>query len=115
MLIRNDSFLQIDGETVIGWHYDKVKAKLENTSSRFLDGESRSTDLRLLISRRPRDDVGSGGLSKSKTSDALIAEDDYESRTKLELDFSLKIQPDMFSAKEGSVCFFILSVWKLVF
>jgi len=82
-----------------------VKAKLENKKF-ILDGESRSTDLKLLISRRPRDEAGGAGLSKSKTSDALIAEDDFESRTKLELDFSLKIQPDMFSTKEGSVCFF---------
>ncbi|KAE9555502.1 hypothetical protein FO519_001270 [Halicephalobus sp. NKZ332] len=103
-LNAGDEILEVNGETVIGWNYEKVKAKLENTNlnSRFIDGEARSTDLKLLVSRRPRDEAGSGGLSKSKTSDALITEDDYESRTKLELDFSLKIQPDMFSTKEGS-------------
>uniref|UniRef100_A0AC34Q6D2 Uncharacterized protein n=1 Tax=Panagrolaimus sp. JU765 TaxID=591449 RepID=A0AC34Q6D2_9BILA len=100
-LDAGDEILEINGETVIGWNYDKVRAKLTNMGLDENFVEQKPSDLKLLISKRPRDDGTSNTLPKSKTTEALIVEDDYENRNKLELDFSLKIQPDMF-AREGS-------------
>lgn len=98
---------------MIGWNYDKVRAKLTNMGLDENFVEQKPSDLKLLISKRPRDDGTSNTLPKSKTTEALIVEDDYENRNKLELDFSLKIQPDMF-AREGSVSFFPCFFSKLL-
>uniref|UniRef100_A0A7E4ZXS4 Connector enhancer of kinase suppressor of ras 3 n=1 Tax=Panagrellus redivivus TaxID=6233 RepID=A0A7E4ZXS4_PANRE len=88
-----DEILEINGEPVVGWTYEKVKALLNDAH--------RATDMKLLINRRPREEPTTNGMSKSKTSEILIDED-ANNTSRLELDFSLKIQPDMFASREGS-------------
>ena len=109
--------LQINGEAVVGWNYEKVKAKLKNANLRLDQNmEQKASDLKLLINRRPLDDTTTGTLSKSKTTDTLVNGDDEENRNKLELDFTLKIQPDMFCNRDGRVgaSFFSLQNLKLI-
>uniref|UniRef100_A0A914Y9E5 Uncharacterized protein n=1 Tax=Panagrolaimus superbus TaxID=310955 RepID=A0A914Y9E5_9BILA len=98
-LSAGDEIIEINDETVVGWNYQKVKEKLKSVNYRH---DQKASDSKLLINRRPVDDTTSSTLSKSKTSDTLIAGDDEENRHKLELDFTLKIQPDMFCSREGS-------------
>uniref|UniRef100_A0AC35G9W0 Connector enhancer of kinase suppressor of ras 2 n=1 Tax=Panagrolaimus sp. PS1159 TaxID=55785 RepID=A0AC35G9W0_9BILA len=98
-LSAGDEIIEINEETVVGWSYENVKERLKKACC---INDQKASDPKLLVNRRPVDDTTSSTLSKSKTSETLIAGDDEENRHKLELDFTLKIQPDMFCSREGS-------------
>uniref|UniRef100_A0A914CEK8 Connector enhancer of kinase suppressor of ras 2 n=1 Tax=Acrobeloides nanus TaxID=290746 RepID=A0A914CEK8_9BILA len=93
----DDEIVQIDGVTVVGWDYKRVREKLDGVID--LQTNRWNIEIEILISKRPRDELtASSGQGKPKTP---VLSDSRDTRAKLSLDFQLKLDPDIFKRNDS--------------
>ncbi|KAI1729318.1 connector enhancer of kinase suppressor of ras domain-containing protein [Ditylenchus destructor] len=86
-----DEIVQVNGATVAGWNQTNVMRKMNELN-----------ELDLLLSKRPRESWSDTSLTQlTKPRSALLSEGSGEIRSKMMIDFKLKIQPEIFARNQS--------------